>query len=43
MMLSDLNNVMDEVKVIEGKVAEISKLQHMFNEQVSNLFQSIHF
>jgi len=34
MMLSDLNNVMDEVKVIEGKVAEISKLQHMFNEQV---------
>ena len=33
-MLSDLNSVMDEVKVIEEKVVEIARLQQVFSEQV---------
>jgi len=33
-LLSNMNNMMDDVKAIEGKVVEIARLQDMFNEQV---------
>jgi len=33
-LLTSMNDVMDDVKLIETKVTEITKLQDMFNEQV---------
>ena len=33
-LLSSMNDMMNDVKSIEGKVFEIARLQEMFNEQV---------
>eukprot|EP00794_Sanderia_malayensis_P005771 gene5771-6474_t len=44
-LLNELNNIVDEVKQIEGKVVEISKLQEIFSEKIldqANIIEKAH-